>query len=85
MEKYIMKKLLQRINENKYIIIIAIIVILRFVFSANIPNFYIKNMPIDDGLMINQMMSLSQRTLFRCILSKNSYKGNRIPSIFVFS
>ena len=80
-----MKKLLQRINENKYIIIIAIIVILRFVFSANIPNFYIKNMPIDDGLMINQMMSLSQRTLFRCILSKNTYKGNSVSSISIFS
>lgn len=68
-----MKKVFRKIKENKYILLIILIVIVRFLFTMNIPNFYIKTMTIDDGLMINQMMSLSQRTFFRYILSKNSY------------
>ena len=69
----IMKKIFQRIKANKYILLVGLIVIVRFLFTINIPNFYIKTMTIDDGLMINQMMSLSQRTLFRYILPKDSY------------
>lgn len=68
-----MKKIFQRIKENKYILLVSLIVIVRFVFTIDIPNFYIRNLTIDDGLMISQMMSLSQRTFFRYILSKNSY------------
>lgn len=68
-----MKKVFRKIKENKYILLIILIVIVRFLFTMNIPNFYIKTMTIDDGLMINQMMSLSQRTFFRYILSKYSY------------
>lgn len=68
-----MKKVFRKIKENKYILLIILIVIVRFLFTMNIPNFYIKTMTIDDGLMINQMMSLSQRTFFRYILSRNSY------------
>ena len=68
-----MKKLLKRIKDSKYILLVIFIVMIRFLFTIKIPNFYIKNMTIDDSLMINQMMLLSQRTFFRHILSKNTY------------
>ena len=68
-----MKKVFQRIKENKYILLVGLIVIVRFFYTSNVLNFYIKNMIIDDGLMINQMMSLSQRIILRYILPKNTY------------
>ena len=68
-----MKKVFQRIKENKYILLVGLIVIVRFLYTSNVLNFYIKNMIIDDGLMINQMMSLSQRIILRYILPKNAY------------
>lgn len=45
--------------------ITALIIICRFLFSKNISNFFIKNSHIDDELMVNQMMLLGQRHLFR--------------------
>ncbi len=68
-----MKKIFQKIIEKKYILLILLLIILRILFSIKFPVFYIKNKTIDDGLMINHMMSLSQRIVFRHILSKNSY------------
>ena len=60
-----MKKIVKKIIEKKYKLILMAIVVLRFLFTIKVPNFYIKNKTIDDGLMINQMMSLSQRIVFR--------------------
>ena len=68
-----MKKVLKFITEKKYILLVVLLIIVRFFFTMEIQNFYIKNKTIDDGLMINQMMSLSQRAFFRNILSKNTY------------
>ncbi len=68
-----MKKIFQSIKDNRYILLVCLIVIVRFIFTIDVPNFYIKNMKIDDGLMINQMMTLSQRIIFRILLSKNTY------------
>lgn len=68
-----MKKNFQKIIEKKYILLVVLLVVLRFLFTIKVPNFYIKNKTIDDGLMINQMMSLSHRIIFRYILSKNTY------------
>ncbi|MBR3134500.1 MAG: hypothetical protein IKG56_03470 [Clostridia bacterium] len=68
-----MKKIFQSIIDNRYILLVCLIVIVRFIFTIDVPNFYIKNLKIDDGLMINQMMTLSQRIIFRILLSKNTY------------
>ena len=68
-----MKKIFQKIIEKKYILLVVLLVVIRFIFTIKLPSFYIKNKTIDDGLMINQMMSLSQRIIFVNILSKNTY------------
>lgn len=60
-------------KQKKYIFafIIFILVITRFCFSMGFKSFFVKTMKLDDELMVNQMMTLSQRNTFRGILSKD--------------
>ncbi len=43
---------------RKFLIIIGIITLIRFLISYKLPSFYIKNLVYDDGLMIYQLTSL---------------------------
>lgn len=46
------------IKKHKYIIIIILLIIIRFIMSFNLPSFYLRNLKYDDALMIHQTNSL---------------------------
>ena len=45
-------------SKNKFLIILCIITLIRFLISFNLKSFYISNLSYDDGLMVNQMSNL---------------------------
>lgn len=61
------------LNKRKvtFIFLVLSLLLLRLYFSKDFPAFFVATMRIDDELMVNQMMTLSQRNFFRLLLSKN--------------
>lgn len=66
-----MKKIKLRGSMLAYILVAFLLIVLRLYFSKDFPSFFIKTLRIDDELMVNQMMTLSQRNIFRFLLSKD--------------
>lgn len=58
-------------NNILYALVVFLLIIIRLLFSKDFPVFFVTTLKIDDELMVNQMMTLSQRIVFGFILSKD--------------
>lgn len=79
-----MKKIMIKGNKILYIFVLILLIAFRLYFSKDFPSFFVKTMKIDDELMVNQMMTLSQRNIFRFLLSKNIDKRDSISPFSLF-